>query len=135
MAKLKAIIVDDERLARVNLKKLLEPHLEIEIVGEAHSCISAVEVINQCKPQLIFLDIQLRGETGFDLLDVLDNNVDVIFVTAYDEYAVSAFEVNAVDYLLKPVSPERLSLAIDRLINQESKLKSATKCYEYTDNI
>src|SRR5512133_1127119 len=105
MTKLKAIIVDDERLARVNLRNLLEHHPEIEVVGEAGSCKSAIESISFYKPQLIFLDIQLSGETGFDLLEMIDNSIKVIFVTAYDEYAIRAFEVNAVDYLLKPVNP------------------------------
>lgn len=135
MTRITAIIVDDERLARVNLKKLLEPHLEIEIIGEANSCKSAIEVINQHKPQLIFLDIQLRGETGFDLLEMIDNSIQIIFVTAFDQYAIRAFEVNAVDYLLKPVSHERLKLAIDRIINKDVELKSVAKVYEYFDSI
>ncbi len=135
MTNLKAIIVDDERLARVNLKKLLEPHTEIDIVGEAGSCERAVELINLHKPQLIFLDIQLSGETGFDLLEIIDNSIKIIFVTAYDEYAIRAFEVNAIDYLLKPVNPERLKVSIGRVINREKVQKSATKSYEYSDSI
>lgn len=135
MTNLKAIIVDDERLARVNLKKLLEPHPEIDIVGEAGSCERAVELINLHKPQLIFLDIQLSGETGFDLLEIIDNSIKIIFVTAYDEYAIRAFEVNAIDYLLKPVNPERLKVSIGRVINREKVQKSATKSYEYSDSI
>ncbi|TAL63577.1 MAG: response regulator transcription factor [Bacteroidetes bacterium] len=135
MTNLKAIIVDDERLARVNLKKLLEPHPEIGIVGEASSCNSAIELINLHKPQLIFLDIQLSGETGFDLLEIIDNSIKIIFVTAYDEYAIRAFEVNAIDYLLKPVNPERLKVSIDRVIRREKNQKSAAKNYEYSDSI
>jgi two-component system, LytTR family, response regulator len=135
MTNLKAIIVDDERLARVNLKKLLEPHPEIEITGEASSCNSAIELINLHKPQLIFLDIQLSGETGFDLLEIIDNSIKIIFVTAYDEYAIRAFEVNAIDYLLKPVNPERLKVSIDRVINREKTQKSEAKSYEYSDSI
>ena len=135
MANLKAIIVDDERLARVNLKKLLEPHPEIEIVGEASSCKSAIDLINRYKPQLIFLDIQLSGETGFDLLEMIDNSIKIIFVTAYDEYAIRAFEVNVIDYLLKPVNPERLKKSIERVINREKIQKSAAKSYEYSDSI
>jgi two-component system LytT family response regulator len=132
---MKAIIVDDERLARVNLKKLLEPHPKIEIVGEASSCQGAVDMINMFNPQLIFLDIQLSGETGFDLLEIIDNSIKIIFVTAYDEYAIRAFEVNAIDYLLKPVNPERLKVSIDRLINREIAQKSEEKNYEYSDSI
>ena len=135
MTNLKAIIVDDERLARVNLKKLLEPHPQIEIVGEASSCQGAVDMINMFNPQLIFLDIQLSGETGFDLLEMIDSSIKIIFVTAYDEYAIRAFEVNAIDYLLKPVNPERLKVSIERVINREKTQKSEAKSYEYSDSI
>ena len=135
MTNLKAIIVDDERLARVNLKKLLEPHPEIEIVGEASSCNSAIDMINMFNPQLIFLDIQLSGETGFELLEKIDTSIKIIFVTAYDEYAIRAFEVNAIDYLLKPVNPDRLKVAIERVIKKEKVQKSEAKSYEYSDSI
>jgi two-component system, LytTR family, response regulator len=135
MTNIKAIIVDDERLARVNLKKLLLAHPEIEIVGEASSCENTVDLINQNKPQLIFLDIQLSGETGFDLLELIDNSIKIVFVTAYDEYAMRAFEVNAIDYLLKPVNPERLRLSIERVINRGNIQKSEERNYEYTDSI
>ncbi len=135
MTNLKAIIVDEERLARVNLRRLLEPFPEIEIAGEARSCASALELINLHNPQLIFLDIQLHGETGFDLLELIDNSIKIIFVTAYDEYAIRAFEMNAVDYLSKPVNPERLRVAIERVKNRENNQKSETKSYEYSDSI
>jgi len=135
MTNLKAIIVDDERLARVNLRKLLEPYPEIEIVGEASSCQSTVDMINMFNPQLIFLDIQLSGETGFDLLEMIDNTIKIIFVTAYDEYAIRAFEVNAIDYLLKPVNPERLKAAIDKVIIKEKEQKREPRNYEYSDSI
>ena len=118
---IRAIIVDDERLARVNLKRLLEPFPDIEIAGEAESCASAVEAINLYKPELIFLDIQLGGETGFDLLEMINNSISVIFVTAYDEYAIRAFEVNAADYLLKPVKPDRLRVSVDRIIQEHKE--------------
>jgi two-component system LytT family response regulator len=135
MTKIKAIIVDDERLARVNLKRLLETHPEVEIVGEASSCNGAIDLINQNNPQLIFLDIQLSGETGFDLLEMIENSIKIIFVTAYDEYAIRAFEVNAIDYLLKPVNPERLKVAIERIVTKETAEKSEAKSYEYSDSI
>jgi two-component system LytT family response regulator len=135
MANLKAIIVDDERLARVNLRRLLEPFPEIEIAGEASSCKSAIDMINMYNPQLIFLDIQLSGETGFDLLELIDNSIKIIFVTAYDEYAIRAFEVNAIDYLLKPVNPVRLKVAIERVIKREKVQESEAKSYEYSDSI
>jgi len=135
MTKVKAIIVDDERLARVNLRKLLNPHAEIEIAGEASSCEEAVSLINIYNPQLIFLDIQLSGETGFDLLELIDNSIEIVFVTAYDEYAIRAFEVNAVDYLLKPVNPERLKVTIERYINRDHTDKHEVRSYEYSDSI
>jgi two-component system LytT family response regulator len=135
MTNLKAIIVDDERLARLNLKKLLIKYPEIEIAGEASSCKSALDLINMYNPQLVFLDIQLSGETGFDLLELIDHSIKIIFVTAFDEYAIRAFEVNAIDYLLKPVNPERLELSIDRVITRENAQKKETKSYEYSDSI
>lgn len=135
MTSLKAIIVDDERLARVNLKKLLEPHTEIQILGEADSCSSAIELIKHNNIQLIFLDIQLTGETGFDLLEKIDNSIKIIFVTAFDEFAIRAFEVNATDYLLKPVSPYRLKTTIDRILNKENVQENTAKVYEYSDSI
>jgi two-component system, LytTR family, response regulator len=134
MTNLKAIIVDDERLARVNLRKLLASHSEVEIVGEANSCEGAVGMINMFNPQLIFLDIQLSGETGFELLEMIDNSIKIIFVTAYDEYAIRAFEVNAVDYLLKPVNPDRLKVSLDRMITCE-KSQKRSRSYEYSDSI
>jgi len=135
MTNLEAIIVDDERLARVNLRKLLCPHPEIEVVGEASSCQGAVDMINMFNPDLIFLDIQLSGETGFDLLELINKSIKIIFVTAYDEFAIRAFEVNAIDYLLKPVNPERLKTAIERAIVKEKEQKSIAKSYEYSDSI
>jgi two-component system, LytTR family, response regulator len=135
MISYKAIIVDDERLARVNLKKLLLPFNEIEIAGEADSCKSALEMISLHKPQLIFLDIQLNGETGFDLLEMIPNTIKIIFVTAFEEYAIRAFEANAIDYLLKPVNPNRLRVSVDRLINKEFEKNRLTKVFDYTDSI
>ncbi len=135
MKSLTAIIVDDERLARVNLRKLLESHPEVVIVGEAASCESAVELIQKYNPGLVFLDIQLNGETGFDLLEKVKSSVKIIFVTAYDEYAVRAFEVNAADYLLKPVSPERLKASLGRILTAASVPGSEVKVYEYSDSI
>jgi two-component system, LytTR family, response regulator len=112
---IKAIIVDDERLARNELKKLLEQHPEIEIVDEASNVDEGVEKIELIRPDLIFLDIQMPGKTGFDLLAELEKSPRVIFTTAYDEFALKAFEVNALDYLLKPIDPKRLADAIQKL--------------------
>lgn len=129
MKTLNAIIVDEERLARVNLKRLLEPFPEIRIAGEANSCAGALELINLYNPQLIFLDIQLRGETGFDLLELIDNSILIIFVTAYDGYAIHAFDENSVDYLSKPVNPERLRETIERVKNKENHLSFFPTAY------
>ncbi len=118
---LKAIIVDDERLARLELQKLLKEHTEIEVIAEASNVDEAVEKIEELHPDLIFLDIQMPGKTGFDLLEELETTPHVIFTTAYDEYALKAFEVNALDYLLKPVEPNRLAEAIHKLKTVEEK--------------
>jgi two-component system, LytTR family, response regulator len=112
---LKAIIVDDERLARAELNKLLKDHPEIEVIAEASNVNEAIEKIDEFNPDLIFLDIQMPGKTGFDLLQELDKTPHVIFTTAYDEYALKAFEVNALDYVLKPIDSNRLSEAIQKL--------------------
>jgi two-component system, LytTR family, response regulator len=118
MKNLNAIIVDEERLARVNLKRLLEPFPEIEIAGEACSCAGALELISLHNPQVIFLDLQLHGETGLDLIKLIDTSIKIILVTAYDENAVRTFKANAFEYLSKPVNPERLKEAIRRVTKQ-----------------
>ncbi|HOZ52383.1 MAG TPA: LytTR family transcriptional regulator DNA-binding domain-containing protein [Chitinophagaceae bacterium] len=113
---IKSIIVDDERLARNELKKILKDFPEIEIIDEAVNVQDAIEKIELHQPQLIFLDIQMPGnKTGFDLLEVLDYAPKVIFTTAYNEFAIKAFEFNALDYLLKPIETKRLSEAILKL--------------------
>jgi two-component system LytT family response regulator len=109
---LKVILIDDERLARSELKRLLQEFPDVEIIGEAANADEAIEKIESLNPDLIFLDIQMPGKTGFDLLTQLDKAPHVIFVTAYDEYALKAFEVNALDYLMKPVEPKRLADAL-----------------------
>mgnify|MGYP000051754624 FL=1 len=118
---IKAIIIDDERLARTELKKLLQEFSDISIIDEAANADEGVEKIGTQSPDLIFLDIQMPGKTGFDLLGELDKAPHVIFTTAYDEYALKAFEVNALDYLLKPIEPKRLSDAIQKLQYEISK--------------
>jgi two-component system, LytTR family, response regulator len=112
---MRAIIIDDERLARAELRKLLQEFPEIEIVDEAGNVEEGISKIDTHNPDLIFLDIQMPGKTGFDLLAEVDKAPQVIFTTAYDEYALKAFEVNALDYLLKPVEPKRLADAIHKL--------------------
>jgi len=116
----RTIIIDDERLARNELKKLLQDFGEIEVIDEASNVQEGLEKIEQHNPDLIFLDIQMPGKTGFDLLEELERTPKVIFTTAYDEFALKAFEVNALDYLLKPVEPKRLSDAIQKLQQEES---------------
>jgi two-component system LytT family response regulator len=123
MKNLKAIIVDEERLARVNLRRLLEPFPEIEIAGEASSCAAALELIYLHNPQLIFLDIQLHGETGFDILELIDKSIKIIFVTAYDENAANTFEMNTVDFLSKPVNPELLKEVISKVKKQIKQIE------------
>ena len=99
----KAVIIDDERLARNELKKLLADFSEVEIIGEAANAKEGIEKIDELNPDLVFLDIQMPGKTGFDMLMEVDRAPHVIFTTAYDEFALKAFEVNALDYLMKPV--------------------------------
>ena len=118
---IRAIIIDDERLARNELKKLLLDFPEIEVIAEAANASEGVEKIDTLSPDLIFLDIQMPGKTGFDMLSELERAPNVIFTTAYDEYALKAFEVNALDYLLKPVEPKRLADALQKLQLEEDK--------------
>jgi two-component system, LytTR family, response regulator len=118
---MRAIIIDDERLARSELKKLLADYPEIEVIAEAANAAEGIEKIESLSPDLIFLDIQMPGKTGFDMLAEVDRAPHVIFTTAYDEYALKAFEVNALDYLLKPVEPKRLADAIQKLHMQEER--------------
>jgi two-component system LytT family response regulator len=118
---IRAVIIDDERLARNELKKLLLDFPEIEVIAEAANAAEGVEKIDSLNPDLIFLDIQMPGKTGFDMLSELERAPNVIFTTAYDEYALKAFEVNALDYLLKPVEPKRLADALQKLQVEEDK--------------
>jgi two-component system LytT family response regulator len=111
----RVIIIDDERLARKELKKLLEDFPELEVVDEAANVDEGISKIELHNPDHIFLDIQMPGKTGFDLLRELNHTPEVIFTTAYDEYALKAFEVNALDYLLKPIEPKRLADALHKL--------------------
>jgi two-component system LytT family response regulator len=112
---MKAIIIDDERLARAELRRLLAAHPEIEIAGEACNGDEALALIGQASPDLLLLDVQMPGMTGFDVLERLDDVPQVIFTTAYDAYAIKAFEVNALDYLLKPIPPARLAAALAKV--------------------
>lgn len=124
---MRAIIIDDERLARAELKKLLQDFPEVEIVDEAANAEEGITKIETQQPDLIFLDIQMPGKTGFDMLSQLEKTPQVIFTTAYDEFALKAFEVNALDYLLKPIEPKRLADAVQKLNVGEVKESRPTE--------
>lgn len=119
---MRVLLIDDERLARRELKSLLKDFAHIEIVGECSNVDEAKEQIDKLNPDLIFLDIEMPEKTGFDLINELDSVPDFVFITAYDEYAIRAFEVNALDYLLKPVDPERLAETIKKLENPSASI-------------
>ena len=122
---MKAVLIDDERLARQELKSLLSAYPEIEIVGETNNSETAIESIKLLKPDVIFLDIQMPGKNGFELLEEISGVPEVVFVTAYDEYAIRAFEVNALDYLLKPVQSNRLAETVKKILNKENSDKQS----------
>lgn len=116
--KINCLIIDDEPLARELLKEFLEQHADLTLIGECSKGTEAVDKIDELKPDLIFLDVQMPGMSGFDVLDEINHDPFVIFTTAYDQYAIKAFERNAVDYLLKPIDQERFKLAVDRAITR-----------------
>lgn len=118
---MKAIIIDDERLARLELRKLLQEFPEVEVIDEAVNAEDALAKIENQQPDLIFLDIQMPGKTGFDMLAELDKAPHVIFTTAHHEFALKAFEVNALDYLMKPIDPKRLADAVQKLVQTEQR--------------
>lgn len=120
---MRAIVIDDSRLARNELKRLLKELDTIQVIGEAADAIEAKEKIEQEKPDLIFLDIQMPGKNGFELLEDIEFVPDVVFTTAYDEYALKAFEYNALDYLQKPVQIDRLAGAISKVAEKKEKRK------------
>ena len=126
----RAVIIDDERLARKELRRLLEAHPSVDIVGEAANAAEAKKLIAAQEPDLLFLDIEMPEGSGFDLLAALAPVPTVIFTTAFDAHALKAFEVNALDYLLKPIDPKRLAAALERV--RTPPRASATK---YTDRV
>jgi len=137
MEKISAVIVEDEELARSLLRKYLEPFTEIQILAEFENGFDAVKGINELKPDVLFLDIQVPKINGFEILELLDYTPVIIFTTAYNEYAIKAFEISAVDYLLKPFTKERLCQAIEKakgrlnLLNEEKqKVESLVKVDE-----
>lgn len=132
-----AIVVDDERLARKELKQLLEEEHghDLRVVGQAATVQDAANLARLHDPDVVFLDVQLAGESGFDLLPLLDRTVTVVFVTAFDRYALRAFEVNALDYLLKPVAPQRLATTIARLSQPAEAESTAAQALTFEDRL
>jgi two-component system LytT family response regulator len=131
--RLTALIVDDERLARQELRALLAAHPEVEVVGEAASVDAAARHLGREQPDVVFLDIQMPGESGFDLFARANVGSRVIFVTAHDAHALRAFDVNALDYLLKPVVPARLAASIARLREHSETGPVAARRFEIGD--
>lgn len=133
---MRALIVDDERLARNALRRLLSAHPEVKVTGEASNCDEAMGAIQKCWPDVLFLDVEMPGGSGFELLEKLEYVPSVIFTTAYDEYAVRAFEVSALDYLMKPIAAERLDAALTRarkalaMIAKEPNGRIASPCQQ-----
>lgn len=121
---MKALIIDDERLARFELRRLLQAHPEVVLIGEAGNMPDGIEAIAELQPDLIFLDVQMPGGSGFDLLAALDAPPAVIFTTAFDQYAIKAFDVSALDYLLKPIEPPRLAHALAKYERQADSPKA-----------
>ncbi|WP_179319236.1 LytR/AlgR family response regulator transcription factor [Winogradskyella helgolandensis] len=120
MKTLKAVIVEDSRLARNELKELLKAHKEIELIGEAENVDDGFELITKTQPDLLFLDINMPEKDGFELLEMLDEVPITIFTTAFDEFAIKSFEYNAFDYLLKPISQKRFSSSISKVLEKEN---------------
>ncbi len=120
---MKAILIDDERLARQELKSLLSAHKEVEVIAECSDATQGKEKIQELKPDIIFCDIQMPGKSGLELVEEISPTIDVVFITAHDEHAIKAFELNAFDYLLKPVQPERLAETIKKLSVKETASK------------
>ncbi|MES2419043.1 MAG: response regulator [Bacteroidota bacterium] len=118
MSRIKVLIVDDERSAREEIKRMLQQYTQFEIIGEAANAEDARSLIEKMQPELLFLDIQMPEESGFELLESLDKVPGVIFTTAFDQYALQAFEVNALDYLMKPIREERFAKAVLQVAQQ-----------------
>jgi len=131
------LIIDDERLARSALRRLLNAHPEVKIIGESANPDEAIRAINKASPDVLFLDVEMPGGSGFDLLEKLEDVPAVIFTTAYDEYAVRAFEVSALDYLVKPITAPRLAAALGRaqkalaaILKERSNIEDASAFHQ-----
>lgn len=132
---MKVIVIDDSRLARNELKRLLKEFDTITVEGEAANAIEAKEKIEELKPDLIFLDIQMPGKDGFELLQELEYLPEIVFTTAYDQYALRAFEFNALDYLQKPIEKDRLAASISRVAEKREKAEIAGDLLKPTDQV
>ena len=132
--KLQTLIIEDEELARNLLRSYLKDHPDIEIIGECENGFDGVKAINEKKPDLVFLDIQMPKITGFEMIELLDHKPQIIFTTAYDQYALKAFELNAVDYLLKPFSKERMQKAIEKVVHHIEHAESNVEKLEELSN-
>lgn len=135
MNKLRAIIVEDEKPARELVKAFLKNHDSIEVLGECDNGFDGVKAINEMKPDLVFLDIQMPKLTGFEMIELLDEVPDVIFTTAFDQYALKAFELSAVDYLMKPFSKQRFAEAIEKVFQRISLNEDKPRIKEFTNQI
>jgi two-component system LytT family response regulator len=122
---MRALLIDDERLARAELRRLLAAHPDVEIVGEAVNAADGLQQIATLKPDLIFLDVQMPGGSGFDMLAAMEETPEVIFTTAFDQYALQAFEVNALDYLQKPIQATRMAAALQRCALRHQRIAAA----------
>jgi len=134
MNTIKAVIVEDSRLARNELKELIKKHSEIELVGEAENVDKGFELIQNTKPELLFLDINMPEKDGFELLEMLDEVPITVFTTAFDEYAIKSFEYNALDYLLKPINEKRFAMAIEK-VHSKLEAKDAEDTATKTDRL
>ncbi|MDD2304314.1 MAG: response regulator [Prolixibacteraceae bacterium] len=132
--KLQTLIIEDEELARNLLRSYLKDHADIEVIGECENGFDGVKAINEKKPDLVFLDIQMPKITGFEMIELLDFKPQIIFTTAYDQYALKAFELNAVDYLLKPFSKDRLLAAIEKVQHRIANEEDNTEKLEELSN-
>ncbi|MCT4640600.1 MAG: LytTR family transcriptional regulator DNA-binding domain-containing protein [Bacteroidales bacterium] len=124
---IRCVIIDDSRLARIELREMLGKYKNVDIIAEAGSAKEAKEIIDSESPDLLFLDIQMPGKSGFELLAELDKVPAIVFTTAFDQYAIQSFEYNTVDYLLKPISDERLDIAIERAQERIDSVKISGK--------
>jgi two-component system LytT family response regulator len=132
---MKAIIIDDEPLARIIVKEYLQGYPQIELVSECNDGFQGIKAIQQYQPDVIFLDIQMPKINGFEMLELIEDPPDVIFTTAFDEYAIKAFESHAIDYLLKPYSKERFDKAIQKWLDQANTVVSKTNTQELLETV